>query len=199
MKVDDLYYPSREQSIRFDLTSQPNMDENGDPVWDYLQFAEDEEDGKHYVYDSRDGSWTWCNRRTGHQISVLDDEPGVYAEGPMMDLFWPLGAWLPMDEHLIAWRMRHLNVGLVRIEDENQWGLALTGAGMDFSWDLAAGAVAAGFYPWLGLNIGSINWEFGVGQIGLAAAKRVRAAMRARMTLERRMWTYRLRDLEKCK
>lgn len=195
----DLWFPRYENARNFDFTA-PTTDADGESIWDFWQF-ELLENGRHVVFGSDEATWTRHNTRTGEVIQNGDPywEPEEStAEGPIMSYWWPLGESLPHTERETAWLMRRLNTCLVRVDDI--YGVALTAGGMDLSWDLAASAVAAGFFPWSGLSLSQggvgATWRYGVGELGEAKAKQVRAALRARLRSDRQMIGHRLRDLD---
>lgn len=71
------------------------------------------------------------------------------SEGPMMNTFWPLPAVEDaeeMAEALVGLPVCLVNIG-VGPEDEDEWGLALTGGGMDLSWELAEAYMRCGYLP----------------------------------------------------
>lgn len=67
-------------------------------------------------------------------------------EGPMMNYFYPLGYEVSDDEaRRIAWRIRRLPLCMVRIGDV--WGMALTGGGMNLSWEICEAFMRVGLLP----------------------------------------------------
>lgn len=64
------------------------------------------------------------------------------SEGPMMNYWYPVRLRDPEDA---ARKISHLPLCVVEVE--GQTGLALTGGGMDLSWEICAAFVALGFYP----------------------------------------------------
>lgn len=72
------------------------------------------------------------------------------SEGPVMSHMWPIedGRIDPIDA---AYALRDLPVCVIADEDGDVVGLALTGGGMDLSWELAGAYVALGFKPPLAL------------------------------------------------
>lgn len=75
---------------------------------------------------------------------------------PAMNSFYPLGSYA-MDKYNstspedMALKLAYLPLCLVRINggehSEDEWGLALTGGGMDLSWEICAAYVALDFVP----------------------------------------------------
>lgn len=75
----------------------------------------------------------------------------LYVDGPMMNYVYPLvDDWEPDEEdHFV---LTNSNLCLVELTDPiGLWALALTGAGMDFSWSIMKAYVLLGFLPpfWL--------------------------------------------------
>lgn len=74
-----------------------------------------------------------------------EDAADLGAEGPMMDVLWPVpdpGRFETKNARLLG----ALNVCLV-LDADGECGLALTGAGMDFAWEIAAAYVRLGYCP----------------------------------------------------
>lgn len=65
------------------------------------------------------------------------------AGGPQMNYFWVIPHEIDAEE--VARKISHLSLCLVRFHDE--WGFALTGGGMDLSWDIAEGYMQADCLP----------------------------------------------------
>lgn len=87
-------------------------------------------------------------------LADLDREPRGYAEGPMMSYWYPLDGADPksvgpyghdFDAVEAAYRLHRHSLCLVQVGDD--MGLALTGGGMDFTWDIAAAFVDLGYLP----------------------------------------------------
>lgn len=65
--------------------------------------------------------------------------------GPMMNGFWPLSPPSSFDPEEAARAVAALPLCVVEVD--GVYGLALTGGGMDLSWEIAAGYIACGCYP----------------------------------------------------
>lgn len=65
------------------------------------------------------------------------------AEGPMMNAFYPVHL-TDMDDAAKA--LKNLPLCVVQFED-GRTGLALTGGGMDLSWEIAEGFIRLGYFP----------------------------------------------------
>ena len=90
----------------------------------------------------------------GSDFDALDREAHGYAEGPMMNYWYPLeeqdedrlGPYRStFDAAEAAFRLRHHSLCLVEVGGE--LGLALTGGGMDFTWDIAEAFIDLGYLP----------------------------------------------------
>jgi hypothetical protein len=100
------------------------------------------------------------NQKWGYVQVDQDDES---EEGPMMNYFWPLPEYessfdvLYGQEEFKEKKARHAKalkdtvalclVWLGEEGEESEWGLALTGGGMDLSWDIAEAYMLCGYLP----------------------------------------------------
>jgi hypothetical protein len=195
IKAEELYYPTAEEARDID------WEETGEDVsWAYWEGQVRRT--RTLVWSNDDGEWSVHEKRTGTQLDrELLDEP-EQPEGPMMNYWWPLGHDLRLgDPRNTAAVIAGLNTCVVEVD--GVYGIALTGGGMDLSWDLALSAVLAGYYPWSGLGLRqgspSSTWRYGVGEIGSAGARRVRAAMRHRLKADRRRIEAQMADVREWK
>lgn len=188
----NLLWPSGEEHRHFDWTNVWD-EETQDSRYEYWEATPD---NRNIVYHSGSGTGLVFTShgelavRQPYELSFEEEAP----EGPLMSGHWVLGEYLrsDLDVDLIAWRMRSLSVCLVKVDE--QFGVALTGGGMNLSWHLAAGAIAAGYFPWPGLELDS--WEWGLSTVGPVWAKRIRAARRYWIKKERRRLSYQLNTIE---
>lgn len=67
-------------------------------------------------------------------------------EGPVMNYFYPLPVDIA-DAYQEALKIVHLPLCLVYLLVSDEWGLALTGGGMDFSWEICEAYIRLGFLP----------------------------------------------------
>lgn len=65
------------------------------------------------------------------------------SEGPMMNYWYPVKL---ADCEDAAWLIAHLPLCVVEFED-GRTGLALTGGGMDLSWEICEAFIALGYFP----------------------------------------------------
>lgn len=92
------------------------------------------------------------NARRDALDAAQDDSPSQWgSDGPMMNYFYPVSDYTPggMDE----WAAKIADLPLCVVELDGERGLALTGGGMDLSWEIAEAYVRLGYYPptWLDL------------------------------------------------
>lgn len=205
VSVKDLYYPRSEDHVDYSWSDEAHVDHNGEPSYEFWEATMAA--GRTYVYATEDAAWTSHYLDGGirseegdfempDELSYLGDVVG----GPIMNGYWPLGydlAPLGTSPRFVAAKLVDMPVCLVQVD--GLYGIALTGGGMDLSWELANSAIVAGFMPWLGLEIhqGSPDstWAYGIGQIGKARAARVRAALRYRYAVESRRLRNKAADL----
>lgn len=145
-------------------------DEDGNPAWDYIDavkcndchnwIVDDTDHGfinaegdpvpaealmaAHELEDDGLDEWAAANGfehcpRYGDGYLEFDS-----AEGPMMNYRYPISDQLYTSAHAHA--IADLNLCLVQTSDSATY-LALTGGGMDMSWDICAGYVRLGFLP----------------------------------------------------
>lgn len=123
--------------------------------WDYAQ-AVDLGDGMIVVVDRGTpnvfdlAEQDWLDWREVEELELDEDTYREYADGPMMNHLWPLETIQDPRDVALAIAGHNLCV-IVDGDTAEIRGLALTGGGMDLSWDIAAGYVAAGYLPPLAL------------------------------------------------
>ena len=69
-----------------------------------------------------------------------------FAEGPMMNYFYPVELF-GTDEEEAARRLLHLPLAVVTFKDSDEVALALTGGGMNLSWEICEGYMRLGQLP----------------------------------------------------
>jgi hypothetical protein len=92
------------------------------------------------------------NARRDALDAAQDDSPSQWgADGPMMNYFYPVSDYTPGDMN--AWAAKLVDLPLCVVEIGDERGLALTGGGMDLSWEIAEAYVRLGYYPptWIDL------------------------------------------------
>lgn len=114
----------------------------------YTEYLEQEVPGEH-------GGSEWEmpeDALTEDEFNELADvEPSMHgSEGPMMNTFWGLDSGFVSDDHEslaeAAYKIRDVPMCVVMFEDTDI-GLALTGGGMDLSWEIAEAYIRLGTYP----------------------------------------------------
>lgn len=185
-RAHELYFPADHAAVDQDWDAAPAED-GDETTWHFWEHAADEHArrGGHYVYSSEESAFFRVNVSTGRVDTDASDFSDV-PEGPMMNFYWPLGVYPRHTPEEMAWLVRDFNVCIVRVGDE--YGIALTGGGMDLSWHLAAAAVAVGYTPWRELSVSQgspeSTWRYGVSEIGRPWAQRVKLAIRYRIKTE---------------
>lgn len=111
---------------------------DGESGWRYWEAVTCEECGKVFVLSNGGGN---DSHRDLDSESTCDGYVGL-SEGPMMSYWYPVRLRDPEDA---AKRIAHLPLCVVEVE--GQTGLALTGGGMDLSWEICAAFVALGYLP----------------------------------------------------
>jgi hypothetical protein len=102
---------------------------------DYLADWEADHDGAPPIETKRD--WD----------ALMETDPGMWGSaGPMMNYWYPVDSITDDDDAVsAAVAIRDLPLCVVRVG--NDYGMALTGGGMDLSWDICAAYVATGNLP----------------------------------------------------
>jgi hypothetical protein len=105
--------------------------------WEVIQpYGQDdfeEISGDAYEYSDK------CEEKLGYGSYDSMEE----SNQPMMDYYYPL----PSEYDYDAQKLKYVNLCLVRFPKDEVYGLALTGGGMDFSWDICRAYILLGFYP----------------------------------------------------
>jgi hypothetical protein len=152
------------------------------------------EDGEDEVFDyveTYDGIYQVVPESNGNVLNILElSHPEIEPNtgGPINNGMWVLERVTDdyIDrENIItqAGKLKNLNVAVVH--GGGYLGLALTGGGMDLSWQVAAAHVRLGYYP--PTNLGSHNLGYGISQLGHEEAVTVAEAMVEEMERARRV------------
>jgi hypothetical protein len=130
--VDHLYTGSND----YDWTQHTCGEDVG---WDSWEPQECETCGEVLVLQP--GSGECCH----HDIDYASECEGYVglAEGPMMSYWYPCD--VAKDPEGAAEKIRGCSMCIVRVNDT--YGLALTGGGMDFSWEICAAYIHCGYLP----------------------------------------------------
>ncbi len=106
--------------------------------WDYFEACRCEECNKVKLVQGEEHH---------HNVEDTDCRGYLNTEGPMMDFFYPL----PHFDHLGTDEAAKLIVDLplcvIYVEDMNEYGLALTGGGMDLSWEICEAYMRLNYLP----------------------------------------------------
>ncbi len=137
-----------------------------------------------------------CGRPTlnGEECEHCKHDNG-YGEGPMMNYYYALPnlAHEPADAALL---IAHLPLCIVHLENDTDeqggYGLALTGGGMDLSWEICEGYVRLGYLP--PIHFAGLPH---MAQRTLTAHRLVLAAMRKSLTITKVRAMYSLQDLRR--
>jgi hypothetical protein len=139
-KVSELSCAAIEtQPIRYDWTAHQVGD--GDGEWEWWEAVECRQCGK---YDT-------CNSGGGdtHDRNGTSKCPGTLneSEGPMMSCCYPLPAF-PADIHKACLAIKNLPLVIVRFDgDDDRAALALSGGGMNLSWEICEAFMRLGYLP----------------------------------------------------
>ena len=111
-------------------------------TWEYFEAAECESCGKLVV---------GFNGENEHRMVARESDCHGYVccEGPLMNFWYPLPESFCRDWDVdeAAKKLIGVNLCIVVKEDEDDYGLALTGGGMDLSWDICEAYMLLGFLP----------------------------------------------------
>jgi hypothetical protein len=136
--------------------------------WEYHEAVECEKCGKAIVLSGG-------GEARHHEVEADTDCDGyLNSDGPMMNYYYPLPDF-KMDTDEAAKKIVHLPLCIVHFLETDEYALALTGGGMDLSWEICAAFIELGYHPPVHFRLP----EFAGGpNIGVERAKRVIAAMR---------------------
>ena len=134
-------------------------------AWEYYEAAECQECGKPVLVTGEE------HHRT---VEDVDCDGYLCSEGPMMNYYYPLPGF-KMDVEEAAKKIANLPLCIVYFHETEEYALALTGGGMDLSWEICAAFIELGYHPPVHFRLP----EFAGGpNIGVERAKRVIAAMK---------------------
>lgn len=115
-------------------------------TWESYEAVECEKCGKALVLSGGGG----CeHREEDHEEEECDGYLST-ADGPMMGYYYPLPGFRGGEEEAV--KLRDLPLCLVRflgeeVDEEEEWSLALTGGGMDLSWEICEAFMVLGYLP----------------------------------------------------
>ena len=120
-------------------------------VWSYVQVPDcpdcDTDERVNWIAD--ESEWRCYGKRGDHEwgveVDMLDS-----TEGPMMNYYYPVDSWVIRQNgglHEAAARLKGLPLCLVEWEERDDYALALTGGGMDLSWEICEAYMRLGELP----------------------------------------------------
>lgn len=157
--MSDLYVDSVRTMPLYRDWSESARDGDGEPLWTSYEAFRCESDGCPFTVvstggevrcDDESGTLYLGRERFDPFAYYSDERPpepcGEYigdAEGPMMNYAYPLDGDRVSEDSAV----RLADLPLALVETDGGWFLALTGGGMDLSWEICAGYVRLGSYP----------------------------------------------------
>ncbi len=132
--VKELYVDAIDASARY-----YDWSEGYPEIWDYIEACRCEECGKVVIVQGED--------RHRYVDDKTDCDGYVLTEGPMMNCFYPLPRFDHVDPQEATRRIVDLPLCLIYLEDTDEYGMALTGGGMDLSWEICEAYMLLGYLP----------------------------------------------------
>lgn len=169
LNTEELYWPDGQESRYIDWSEQYT---DGEPRYRWVDTFEFEHDGEYYTLLASDGDVVAAVvddtlysdgdltdaigdtfDATLAALSAARDEGSAQsgAEGPMMNYFWPVHNRGNLEEMAVS--IADLPLCVVEFEDSGEIGLALTGGGMDLSWEIAEAYIRLGYRPPVSLDL----------------------------------------------
>jgi hypothetical protein len=117
--------------------------------WDFYQAPDCPNCGSGCVWDDEAEHWTCRKGGCDNQGEEVEASYENGCAGPMMNYSYRLGAHDVEDEDVrhLAEALRDLPLCLVQFDATEEWALALTGGGMDLSWEIAEAFIRLGWLP----------------------------------------------------
>jgi hypothetical protein len=81
-----------------------------------------------------------------NEVEDTECDGYIVGEGPMMNYYYPLPDF-KMDVTEAAKKIVHLPLCIVQFTDTEEYALALTGGGMDLSWEICSAYMELGYWP----------------------------------------------------
>lgn len=150
--IEELWVDSTSvTSVDYDWSSEDARGEWREPNWRAYAVPECYECYEHARWNDSIGAYACVNQeceRVG--LEIEPDEPAA----PMMNYHYPLPDLnrfqasydAPVDVREVEWRIRDLPLCLVEWDDGG-YSLALTGGGMDLSWEICEAFTRLGYLP----------------------------------------------------
>ena len=134
-------------------------------AWEYFKASECEKCGKAVVLTGQDHH---------NEIEKTECDGYLNGDGPMMNYYYPLPGF-KMDPQEAAKLIVDLPLCIVYFTEEEEYALALTGGGMDLSWEICAAYMKVGYWPPTHFRLPGMAGGPG---IGIKEAKRVVKGMK---------------------
>lgn len=178
LNIEELYWPDGQESRYIDWSEQYT---DGEPGYRWVDTFEFEHEGESYTLVASDGDVVAAVvddtlysdddltdaigdtfDATLAALSAARDEGSAQsgAEGPMMNYFWPVHNRGNLEEMAVS--IADLPLCVVEFEDSGEIGLALTGGGMDLSWEIAEAYIRLGYRPPVSLDLPDNVWTWRV-------------------------------------
>ncbi len=129
------------EPVNYDWSAR--WDGEGEPAWKFYEVTERDEPLP--TDDEDDETEEEFIIRTYH-CSWEDGGPNEGIEGPMMNYHYPFDAPYGFDPRESAVKLVHTPVCIIEWNDGG-YSLALTGGGMDLSWEICEAFILLGSYP----------------------------------------------------
>jgi len=153
--------------------------------WEYYEAAECEKCGKVVFLSSGENQHK--------DIEDTDCEGYLNSDGPAMNYYYSLPDF-KMDPREAAKKIVHLPLCIVQFLDTEEYALALTGGGMNLSWEICAAYMELGYWPPVHFRLPQMC---GGPSMGIEKAKRVIKGMRESIKISKNWADSNLADLER--
>lgn len=131
------------ESVQYDWSE--SVDEYGEASWDSIAVPICDECGEYARWDNAEHEWICENEECDLRGGEVDP---LNADGPMMNYYYPLPRF-GLGWYQAADKIRDLPLCLVYFDDDrtDAYALALTGGGMDLSWEICEAFMRLGYLP----------------------------------------------------
>ena len=139
--VDDLRHLAEDASITYHWSDHPrDYDNDGETGWTYWEAGICPA-----CQHPTDGNGQCTTEDCDNGGEHLDHSHGLTLDGPVTSAYWPFDDHAIADPVEDARKIADLPLCIVKVDDT--YGLALTGGGMDLSWEIAEAFTRLGMYP----------------------------------------------------
>jgi len=132
--VKELYVDAVEISARY-----YDWSEGYPERWNYIEACKCEQCNQVVIVQGED--------RHRYVDDKINCDGYILTEGPMMNYFYPLPRFDHIDPQEAAKWIVDLPLCLICMEDTEEYGLALTGGGMDLSWEICEAYMLLNYLP----------------------------------------------------